>query len=201
LGRSFAIGLRIGSVWLITAATGFSTLILAIAGGAYARVWLPAVLIVGAAFIAAGIVVLRHALRVPKQAASARGIRRPFLLIVIGEIVGWGVANAACLIFWTWRAIVPVDLIIVGLHFLPLAPIFKVPRYRILGVLFCVIPAATVLLVPEAARTGEVASWIALPTFVCSSVATLFGLIGLAQASRLVAKLIAAAPLDGRAPA
>jgi hypothetical protein len=201
LNRSFAIGLTVGSVWLITASTGFSSLILGLAGGTYARVGLPAVLIIGAAFIVAGIVVLRQALRVPKEAASGRGIRRPFLLIVIAEIVGWNVANAACLIFWTWRAIVAVDLIIVGLHFLQLARIFKVPRYRILGVLFCVIPTATILLVASGAQTGSVASWIALPTFGCSLVASLFGLIGLAQASRLAANLIRAAPLDGRKPA
>jgi hypothetical protein len=201
LSRSFAIGLTIGSVWLIAASTGFSSLILGLAGGRYARVGLPAVLIVGAAFIVAGIVVLRQALRVPKEAASNRGIRRPFLRIVIAEIVGWNVANAACLLFWTWRAIVAVDLVIVGLHFLPLARVFKVPRYRVLGALFCIIPVATVLLVSSGAQTGAVASWIALPTFGCSVVAALFGLIGLAQASRLAADLIEAASVEARKPA
>ena len=187
MGRRFAIGLTIGSVWLITASSGFSGLILGLAGGAYARFGLPAVLVSGAAFIVAGTIVLRRALRLPKEVASGRGMQRRFLLIVLAEIVGWNVANAACVIFWTWKAIVVVDLIIVGLHFLPLARVFQVPRYRILGALFCAIPAATILLVAPAAQTGQVASWIALPTFGCSLVATLFGLIGLAQAARLTA--------------
>ena len=194
MGRSFAVGLTIGSVWLITAATGFSSVILGLAGGAYARFALPAVLLTGGALIAAGAFILRRALRLPREATSSRAIRRPFVLIVIAEIVGWGVANVACLMFWTWRAIVAVDLIIVGLHFLPLARTFKVPRYRVLGVLFCVIPVATLLLVSRGAQTGEVVSWIALPSFGCSVVAAVFGVIGLVHSTRLAASAEAAAP-------
>jgi hypothetical protein len=192
MGRNFAIGLTIGSVWLITAATGFSSVILGLAGGAYARDGLPAVLLTGGACIVAGVFVLRRALRLPKEDASSRRSRRPFLLIVLAEIAGWGVANVACVTFWTWRAMVAVDLIIVGLHFVPLARVFNVSRYRMLGLLFCLIPVATLWLVSPDAQTGDVVSWIALPSFACSVVAAVFGLIGLVQSSQLTAKLAGA---------
>lgn len=185
MDRRFAIGLTIGSIWLIVASIGFSGGTLGLAGGAYAKFGLPAVLIAGGILICAGIVVLRQTLSLPKVAAPARGVKRPFLLVLLAEIAGWNIANAACVIFWTWRAIAAVDLIIVGLHFLPLAGVFKVPRYRILGVLFCVVSIGTLTCVPREAQTGNVASWIALPTFGCSAIASVFGLIGIVQAWRL----------------
>jgi hypothetical protein len=192
--------LTIGSVWLITAATGFSSVILGLAGGAYLTIGLPAVLLIGGTIIGVGVVILRRALRLPKDAVTSRGIRRPFALIFIAETVGWGVANIACMIFWTWRAMVAVDLIIVGLHFLPLARLFKVKRYRVLGALFCVIPTTILLLIPSNAKTGEVVSWIALPSFGCSIVAAVFGLIGLAKASGIAGAPFGAGPLSDRRP-
>jgi hypothetical protein len=194
MGRSFTVGLTIGSVWLITAATGFSSAILGLAAGAYLTIGLPMVLLIGGTLIAAGIFILKRALRLPADAVPSRRTRRPFALIIVAETVGWGVANAACLMFWTWRAIAAVDLIIVGLHFLPLARLFKVQRYQVLGALFCVIPAATLLLIPAKDRIGEVVSWIAVPSFGCSMVAAVFGVVGLVQASQLAGIRIEAGP-------
>ena len=69
-----------------------------------------------------------------------------------------------CVFTHRWALIAPLDLMIVGLHFLPLARLFHVPRYSILGVLFCGISIVTMLVIPDGARIGQTFSWFVIPS-------------------------------------
>jgi hypothetical protein len=74
----------------------------------------------------------------------------------------------------------------VGLHFLPLAKLFDVPRYNITGILFCTIPILTMLSVPASAHIGNALSWIAVPSIGCALVALATAWAGLYEVRRFV---------------
>ncbi|HEV7236370.1 MAG TPA: hypothetical protein VGN15_09330, partial [Ktedonobacteraceae bacterium] len=55
--------------------------------------------------------------------------------------------------------------IIVGLHFLPLAALFEVKMYYLVGVLLCLLAIITLVVVPESATLGGQqisAQWVVL---------------------------------------
>ena len=80
-------------------------------------------------------------------------------------------------------AVMPsLNLGIVGVHFLPLARLFRVPRYYVMGVLFCFIPAVTLLWFPAQGRVGAVLGWHVIPSIGCGLVAVLVGAAGLLEA-------------------
>lgn len=48
-----------------------------------------------------------------------------------------------------------LNLVIIGLHFLPLAWLFDVPRYYAMGLLFCAIPIVTLWALPANTMIGS----------------------------------------------
>jgi hypothetical protein len=122
----------------------------------------------------------------PPRPSEARRLGRAFGVIAgIEGLVITGV-TLAC-IFWHHTAfIVPLDLMIVGLHFLPLAKLFNVPRYYVTACLFCVIPIATMLLVPRDQRIGHALSWIVLPSVGCAMVAFVTAWAGLREVNQYI---------------
>ncbi len=95
----------------------------------------------------------------PKDAMPA-GTWRRFQIVGIAEGVAIGAA-----VFALVRAGLPdwipaVVALIVGIHFFPLASIFRVRMYHATGLLLCAVSALTVIL---AAASGVEAVWFAVP--------------------------------------
>lgn len=133
---------------------------------------------------------IRGALRLPRASdarpSEARRIRLQFGIIVAAEVVGCAVASMASVAAHHWKFIVPLNLIVVGLQFLPLARLFAVPRYYVLGALFCLIPTATMLFVPAVGHMGQALSWLFIPGVACGLIALLIGWAGLNEVRRIL---------------
>lgn len=77
-------------------------------------------------------------------ASDRRRTRRRFLLIFIGEIVAMNIA-AWWLVPQHIAYLMPVIAIIVGMHFFPLAPLFRAPHYRVTATVMSVAGALGVI--------------------------------------------------------
>jgi hypothetical protein len=184
MGRSYALGLAIGSLWLIAAGVGYSAAVLALIDTPAATIALTALLAAAVAAVAAAVLVIKAAARLPKDKVSAEAapsMRRWFIIVFVVEVALILVVAAVCGATRRVEYIVPLVLVVVGVHFLPLARLFGVPRYYALGAGFCVIAIATMLLVEPTARIGAVLSWTVLPTFGCSLLAAAVGSLGLRE--------------------
>jgi hypothetical protein len=135
---------------------------------------------------------MRSVLRTPPHAVpiepeGTRIMMRRFGWVVTAEVAAFFVVARVCLAKHHWAWIVPLDLMVVGLHFLPLASLFRVPRYYAVGALFCVIPALTMVLIPATAHVGHALSWVVLPSLGCAMVALATAGLGLAEVRRSLA--------------
>jgi len=183
------LGLAGGSLWLISAGITAAAWALLSIRSIVATSILAGISVAAAALIFSGIGLIRKLVRAPYETTAAperKSILRQFLIIFAAEIVALGGVNIACVLAHHWRYIVPLDLIIVGLHFLPLARLFQVPRYNITGFLFCVIPLGTMLTTGHAARVGDGSIWIVIPSIGCALVAMATGMAGLNEARESV---------------
>jgi hypothetical protein len=177
--RRHAIGMMGGALWLIGICAAFETWALATIKTPIATATLIAMLVVVTALMAIGIGSIRAVLRlpgkVPPRTERERRMGRQFAWVVGLEVVAFMVVNA--LLAATHRIVlIPAfDVIIVGIHFFPLAQLFGVRRYYPMAVLFCAIPALTLLAVPETLRLGQAQMWWVLPTLGC-------GLVGIVTA-------------------
>ncbi|KPL60925.1 DUF7010 family protein [Rossellomorea vietnamensis] len=80
---------------------------------------------------------------------NSRKMRKWFNIIFAGEGIAIGIAIAVCNAVGHTENIPIVIAIIVGLHFLPLARLFRVKIYYYTGILLCVVPVVTWLFIPE----------------------------------------------------
>ena len=109
-------------------------------------------------------------------------------MIVFGiELAAIAVVTVTCIATRHFAFIVQLCLLIVGLHFFPLARLSGVPLYHLLGAVFSVLPVATLALVAPTARVGGISAWNALPSFGCAATAIAVGAVGLRQAWRAAA--------------
>ena len=188
------LGLAIGSLWLISVGVAFAAWSLIAVESALASSLLVFLAISAAALIVIGVRLFVAARRLLHSAAVDGSQRRRlsfrFGLIVAAEAVGCNVVSTVCLRTHHWELIVPLTLIVVGLHFLPLARLFQVPRYNVTGILFCVIPAATLLAVNSSAHIGHALSWIAILEIGCGLVALITGAAGLDEVQRFLNRSI-----------
>ena len=163
------------AIWLVAISAAFTILSLIMIGTAIARIVLAGVLIAVIAFIAIGVGVIRGILRspgaAPPRTAEGRIMMRRFVPVVVAEVVAIMVVNSICAVTQHLELLVPLDLLIVGIHFLPLAWIFGVPRYYVTGGLFCLVIALTLGLIPAKMQIGAAAAWFVIPTFGCTLVA------------------------------
>ena len=184
------LGLAGGGLWLITAGTGFAVWALLTARSALALSLLAAMSVAAAALIVFGIGMVRGVLQLPHmtdgQPSEGRRIRRQFAAIVAAELAGFLVVNLICVMTYRWMFIVPLVLMVVGLHFLPLARLFKVPRYNVMGILFCAIPILTMLFIPRSVHFGHAASWFVIPPVGCALVCLVTAWAGLNEVQRFV---------------
>ena len=91
-------------------------------------------------------------------------MRKWFITILILEIAGLNIASIVLLKLNHFQYIVPVDILIVSLHFIPLARIFAMPIYYILGIVVSLIAIITMLLVPASSQIGHLITIEAIPS-------------------------------------
>lgn len=184
------LGLAGGCLWLIIVGTVYAAWALLTVRSALATSLLAAMSLFAVGMGLFGIAMIRKVRQLPflptGRPSEARRIGRQFAMIVAAEGAAIAICARACVKTHHWRFIVPLILIIVGLHFLPLAKLFKVPRYYVTGALFCVIPVATMLSIPESAHIGHALSWIAIPAVGCGLVSLATAWAGLNEVRRFV---------------
>jgi hypothetical protein len=169
-----------GALWLLGVCAAFETWALISIHTPFATVALVAMLLTVAVLIAIGIWNARAVLRlpggVPPRTENDRRKGRQYGWIVVLEVVAFVVANTV--LGATNRVIMipAVDLMSVGVHFVPLASLFGVRRYYVMAALFCAIPALTLLAVPESVQIGQAQMWWVVPTLGC-------GVVGIATAA------------------
>jgi hypothetical protein len=169
------LGMAGAAIWLVAISTVFTVLSLTMIGTSVARLVLASVVIAAILHLAIGVGVIRAILRspgaIPPRTTEDRVMLRRFIPVVIAEVIAIMVVNGICAVTQHLELLVPLDLLIVGIHFVPLARIFRVPRYYTMGGLFCLITVLTLVLVPVHAQVGAAAAWFVIPTFGCSAVA------------------------------
>ncbi|MBZ5634332.1 MAG: hypothetical protein LAO55_14520 [Acidobacteriia bacterium] len=169
------LGMAGAAIWLVAISTAFTVLSLIMIGTAITRIVLAGVFIAVIAYITIGAAVIRTILRfpgaIPPRSEEERVAMRRFVPVVVAEVIAIMLVNVICGVTQHVELLVPLDLLIVGIHFLPLAWIFQVPRYYVMGGLFCLVILLTLVLVPAKAQVGAAASWFVIPTFGCTTVA------------------------------
>jgi hypothetical protein len=133
--------------------------------------WLPIVVVlVGISLLSGGISLLLASRRLPNQVSEAdarRGRRMGiwFGIIFATEGVFIGVASGICSAINRFDLFFPIMALIVGVHFFPLAALFQVKTYYLVGVLLCLLAMITLLAVPESVKLGGqqiTAQWVVL---------------------------------------
>ena len=173
--RKRMLGMAGAAIWLVAISAAFTVLSLIMIGTATTRIVLAGVLIAVIAYIAIGVAVIRAIPRshgaAPPRTAGARIMLRRFVLVVAAEVIAIMVVNGICVGARRLELTTPLDLMIIGIHFLPLAWIFRVPRYYWTGAFFCLPPLITLALVPVHAKVGAADAWFVIPAFGCTAVA------------------------------
>jgi hypothetical protein len=170
--KAYILGLAIGTFWLIIASIGA---VFSITGNFWnktnTRTALIVVLVIVVMLLAVSIRHIFAALKLPAEPRSPRlrRIGKLFAVIVALEIVAIGLVSHVCSITGHLSLLVPLELIIIGIHFIPLAKIFGVPRYAVLGLLFCAVSILTLLLVPADAHLGTVTTRCAYSLLGCAA--------------------------------
>ncbi len=175
LSRRRITALSGAAVWLTVVGAAFAILSLAMIATPVSTGALVVLGIVAAVLIARAISIIRENLRLPGPIAprtpEEKAMLRPFLVMVAAEVIAFAVVNPICVATQHLDLMVPLDVLIVGVHFLPLARIFRVPRYYWLGLLFCGVALAALLLVPASMQIGHAGARFVLPALGCAPVA------------------------------
>jgi len=191
-GRQRSIGLAGGALWLIAISAVFVIWSLLAIGTPIATAVLVATFVLLGALVAAGIVVIRAALSLPAsivpRTLEEQKIGRRFAWVVGAEMVAFAVVNSVIGATGNYELMPSVNLIVVGIHFFPLAQIFRVPRYHVTGLLFCVIPIVTLLTISKQFAVGHALAWYVVPSLGCGLVASLTASAGLLEAWQLVSE-------------
>ena len=93
-------------------------------------------------------------------------IRKWFLIVLFIEIFAMNLATVILLMTNHFEYIVPVNILIVSLHFIVLGRIFAMPIYYLLGIIVSAIVVATLFLVSSTSRFGNLITIAAIPS-VC----------------------------------
>lgn len=169
------ISLAGGTLWLVVVGAAFAIASLVWMRTPGAMITLAGVVLAAALLTVNSIRAIRSAARLeparlPPRTTEERRIVRRFGVVVGAEVLVIMAVNGVCAAYQRFVLMAPLDLLIVGLHFIPLAGIFRIPRYYATGVLLSVVPLVTLLLVPEAAFVGRAPAWFAVPSLVSSGV-------------------------------
>jgi len=137
MGRKRNLGLAVGCLWLVVVSTSFAAVSLLVVRSAAATVLLVAIFLLAVVLVVMSIATLRAVFHVQDttepRPSEGRRLGRRFGAIAGVEGLVLTIVTLACVFTRRWALIAPLDLMIVGLHFLPLAKLFNVPRYNITG--------------------------------------------------------------------
>jgi hypothetical protein len=185
IGRRRSIGLAGAALWLIAISFFFVTWSLLAIGTPLARLILIGSSVLVGVFVIASIVVIRAALglavsTVP-QTREEQQIGRRFAWVFGFELLAFAVVNSILTVIGNFELMPCLNLIVVGVHFFPLARIFRVPRYNAMGLLFCAIPVVTLLAIPKQFEIGHTLAWYVAPSIGCGLVAIVTAAAGLRE--------------------
>jgi hypothetical protein len=186
IDRPRSIGLASGTLWLTAASAAFAIWSLASIGTPAAKRTLICAIVIAAALIAAGIVAMRAAIQLPRGVSprtpeEARALRRQFAWVFGAEMAALAIVIPIAAATGHPKLIPSLSVMIIGLHFLPLAWIFRVPRYYVMGLLFCAVPVVMMLSMSAHARIGNALGWYAIPGLGCGIVGALTAAAGLRE--------------------
>jgi hypothetical protein len=190
-GRKRCIGLIGGALWLIVISAAFGIWSLILIAATWAAQILVASSIIIALLIVIGTAEMLAALHMPKSSVPPtpdEKMGRRFALVFGAEILAFSVVNPIAGAMGHYEIMPSLNLIIVGIHFIPLAKIFRVPRYYITGILFCIIPIAVLIAVPEEFTVGETLAWYVYPSLGCGLVAIITAVAGMYEAWETIYK-------------
>jgi hypothetical protein len=97
----------------------------------------------------------------PEIAAARKKLIRRFGVVVGVEMLFFLLANVVLLQIHHYEYLVPIILLIVGVHFFPVAALFYMWPYALTGLLFS-------FATPYTMDIGRLSSWIVLPTVMCA---------------------------------
>lgn len=177
--RGFYIGLAIGQLWLSLAGTAFVA-VLWVLGQNILQISLilAGVVLIGICLLGTSIVLLRNARHLPNDSTLpesvarskeiGRRVGRRFGLVVLIEVVIIAAVNVVLAQSGHGEWIVPATYFIVGVHFIPLAFVFRVKPYVLLGILWIIVTLCTVLFTSAGTMLGQgLGAWVLFPLAGC----------------------------------
>jgi hypothetical protein len=169
------IGLLGGSLWLIVISLVFIIWSFVAIATPMARLMFIVSILFTFVFITIGIILIRITLnlhtKIEPLSNEEKKIWRKFAWVFGAEIVAFSVINPILATTRNYELMPSFNLLIVGIHFFPLAKIFHVPRYNITGISFCIIPIITLLVIPKQFEIGLTLAWYVVPSLGCGLVA------------------------------
>lgn len=155
--RKRITGLAGAAIWLAIGSSFSFVMSSTVLRQPYSTIGIAGAAAIGAILIAEAVDAIRAGLRLPLSPRTPEDFRilRRFLGVFGAEIAAFVVV---------YRSVPPggveffaaLNVAIVGLHFLPLAHVFRVPRYYLLGSLFCGVAVVTAALVVTGTARGDV---------------------------------------------
>jgi hypothetical protein len=195
--RRRSIGLAGAALWLIVISLVFVVWSFLAIRTPIARLMLIGTVVLMGGLIVISVIVIHAALGLPVSTVPStpegKQIRRRFAWVFGAEMFAFAVVNSVVGVTRNFELMPSLNLIIVGVHFFPLAQIFRVPRYNIMGLLFCAIPLVTLLAIPKQFLVGRNLAWYVIPGLGCGLVASLTAVAGLYEAWKYISKTRGAA--------
>jgi len=186
-----------GCLWLFVAGAAFAVVSLEWIGTPLARVLTVGVVAVVMLCVLTTGFVMRAVHRLPgrvlPRTGAERTISRRFGVVFAAEGVGCGAVSWWCVATHHLPFIAAANIAVVGLHFLPLAQIFSVPRYYATGVLMVVIAVMTAVMIPTTLPLGHGLAIYAMPALACFPVLLITGILGVRDTWR---ETITTAPMS-----
>lgn len=169
--RAYALGLGYGNIWLVVICLAFGIPdMFSINTTLQATVFsILGLALVGGTLLYLCIRFLRLGYTLPKSASGRISVTRAWIFrgLILLEIISFGVLDTVLGIQNLSIWIVPVNLFIVGAHFIPLAFVFNVPSYLVMGILWLVAIASSMVIVPSTTIIGYASAWYTLPSICC----------------------------------
>ena len=201
--RAYALGLGYGGLIMIF--FGLAWWGIASQGIAYSNqlLYWGVIYVIAIALLALTIVFMIGARRLPRDTspeAVARGrvigrrLGIQFGIIFGLEIIIAVVVNVVLNIINHQEFFFPLLAIIVGAHFLPLAPIFQVRVYYATGILLCLVGLVVLLATPSTAMMNGARLWDVLPGILSAPILWLTALYDLFESRRVVLQARKALP-------
>ncbi len=150
------------------------------------------IFLIGIALFLVGFSLSRAARRLPQRAAGQRqGKTRWFIIVFGAELLLILIAHIILSLVNRLDLFIPATMVIVGVHFFPLATLFRVKVYHLVGALFLVLVIITLLAVPQRLRLDgfQIAAWQAVLGLFAAIILWSTGLVLWFKGRRLLAHI------------